>query len=290
MFICQVCNKTFTCKQNLDYHAKNVDCGKKQCSFCKKIFMSKNGLDNHLNNNICQKHKKHQTNYVISCQVQLEQLKLRQQELKLRQEEVKLEQMKIKQQKPVIRLKPIQNNDHCQVDNITNNNNTVINQMVNISHPLPYGEEEIDQILRDPKVINFILSKPNKSIFEMFRKIHCNPDYPQNQTVYISKRNPRIAMVSDGEFYQHRDADDVIQSLFLDNRDRVSDLVDEHLYKLTPYNRQRHETVLVDEDMAKKTTNDIRLGLFDMEHKVKRPKLCLKFSQVHKPQTLLKQL
>ena len=293
MFSCSSCHKQFTSKQNLQYHDIKVDCTKNQCSSCLHIFSSERTYKNHVDKQICLKRKRkiktETESLTFQQQVYLEELKLKQEEIKLKQLETQTQQLLIKRQKPSTRPESTQNNDNCQVDNVVNTNNTnntnntIINQTVNFSHPLPYGQEEVNEILRDPKVINYILSKPNRSIIEMFRKIHCNPDYPQNQTVYMSKRNPKIAMVSDGENYLHRDADDIIRNLFLDNRDRVSDLFDEYRCRLTPYNQQRHETVLSDEEMAKKATNDIRLGLFDIEHKVKKPRLSLKFREVHQP-------
>jgi hypothetical protein len=65
----------------------------------------------------------------------------------------------------------------------------------------------------------------------------------------------------------------------------LSILVDEYKHQLTAYNHQRHQTVLSDEELAKKTSGDIRLGLYDVEQTVKfKPRLSLKFSDVYNAQ------
>ena len=50
---CNICQKNFSCNQNLSNHLKNKTCQKKRCQKCNKIFATCRNLKNHQKNYIC---------------------------------------------------------------------------------------------------------------------------------------------------------------------------------------------------------------------------------------------
>ena len=115
------------------------------------------------------------------------------------------------------------------------------------------------------KFIQYILERPNNSILELFKYINCNPNHPEHYGAYIDKRNPNIAMVSNGSGYLHQDASKTINRIYDDNRDRLYDMLESYSDLISEYKQNRHQMLKTDDDHTKDVKKDIRFKLYDMK-------------------------
>jgi hypothetical protein len=126
---CSNCNKTFSSRQNLDYHVTNKVCQKfdKKCKKCGHIFSSKVMLKYHVDNDVCEKK--------IKKKIQLKKDHLEQYEV-FTKDELILKVVHLEGENQALKENPM---------NVNNVNNVQNNLMF---FPSAYGKEDIDYICK----------------------------------------------------------------------------------------------------------------------------------------------
>jgi hypothetical protein len=200
---------------------------------------------------------------------------------------MKLEQKRIELQlflarKPVIKIRSkstsnVNNNTTVNSNNTnttvnSNNTNNSNNNTVNVQI-IAFGKEDVEKYLKEhPDVLLGLAHKPNVCVPELVKHIHCNPDLPQYRNVYICNRTPTIAMVYDGEQFIHRDAEEIIDRVYRDKREIMSDYVEENGHRLTAFLRARHSELKDDDDQERKDKRGVKLRFMTNEEGVKAMK------------------
>lgn len=249
---------TYTIK--LIMFAQNIQEG----ANCHRTLSSKKQYNYHVENQVCAKITP-KPSIDIDKQIELERIKLELEQVKLKTTQ---EQRLLEQIKSTAHINdgtfPQQVNVGCITTNTTNTAVTI-----NV-HPVAFGKEEWRKIEEDdPDLRVDLINRPEDSVLQLIKAIHCNPRYPEFHTVYIRKREPKIAMVSNGETFVIADADKIIDKLYTTNRDRIDEpLLFPDLFtsqKFTDAIIQKHEDQALDEKFVKKVKSDVKSELIGME-------------------------
>lgn len=91
---------------------------------------------------------------------------------------------------------------------VTNNITNTINQTFNI---IPFGSETTNKLT--PKEINDILRVPPRAINKYVKYVHFNKRIPEHHNVCVSNLRGNSALVFEGDKWNAKDLDDVIESL-----------------------------------------------------------------------------
>ena len=122
------------------------------------------------------------------------------------------------------------------VNNIINNNTQNINQNIvnnvnmNQIKLIKFGEEDLSFIKDD--VYTKILNAGFKSVPNLIEQIHFNPHNPDNQNIYISNMKNTLVLVYDGEKWEVKDRDDVIEELMYSKTDHLLEKFDDLISEL----------------------------------------------------------
>lgn len=188
-FECEKCQKTFTNKRNLKYHIDKKVCENKNiCTHCQKSFTHKKNLVYHQENKVCQKNEINTNN-------------------------------------------SNNNNNNSNSNNSNNSNNINIDNSVNpvmiFNFPCEFGKEDLDKILEKiPNLLKDSISKESAGIPYLIENIHCNPDFPEYNNVYIPNRKQNYALVSNGEQFVFKTKKKTIQELIDGKQDMLTKYVD----------------------------------------------------------------
>jgi hypothetical protein len=252
---CDLCGKSFTSKQNLEYHNSHKVCQKNviKCDLCGSVFTKKTSLSYHLENKVCEKKphlllKKKTLPHPVT---QYKNLSKNELLLKVVQLEGKIE--------------ALTENPTTTVNNTDNSRN------INLFFPTAFGKEDIKYIQH--KVGDFlgplIENQTCDSIPRLFTQIHNNQQFPEYHNVYSSSEKSTYVMVSDGNIFKHHSKKTIIDQIIEDKRSILNQYIDENgeqfgenvLRKYEKYQEQ------IDDDPEFKKNLEIEIGglLLDMK-------------------------
>ena len=169
--MCKYCNRLFTRSDSLKKHLTNRCKVKKlQDEEKENIFKELLNKEEIMNNNYKEL---------------LEQNKLIIEKLEKQNEEYKNHNKELEKQiKQIIKKNVIKNNCNNNTQNIQINNINIVD----------HGKEDFDKI--NYKIFTDAMLKTGPLLFEKLTKgIHFNPDYPENQNIYISDINREKVMI-----------------------------------------------------------------------------------------------
>lgn len=308
VFICDKCSRTFSSKHRLNTHIESDVCVRRfeklMCKLCHQKFANNNGYKYHVEQHVCQKYintnndklldvKQHidvnEANPLLEIekmklelqieeqhtkQKQIESEKLKQiEEERTKQKQIEAEEktkqkqleLEILKAKMIIKMKVKNtNNTTTNITNSNNNNNYTINL-----HPVAFGKEDFSE-LDDERMIKYLLNRPHKAIEEIVNIIYCSKNNKLNHTVYIPARNQSIAMVSNGQRFIHRDANEAIQEIFGNSKDKLDDLIEANGDKLNEFMMGIYTKNEYDPKHEAKVKKNIKFGIIDMESTVKK--------------------
>jgi hypothetical protein len=197
---CNICNKDYLSYQSLWNHNQkkhNINHHEiDKCKYCDKIFNRKDNLVRH--NKICKIKKEHDDINSKLDEIKLEELKLKQLDAKNKNLELQIKLAKL----------------NGNTINNTINNNCIINNNVFIK----YNDISYDTLTKQER--NEIFNSYNM-IEESIKKIHFNPDKPDQNNIYITNLKDLYCTVFTGT-----------QFSALLKHDFLPDLIDLHLFEL----------------------------------------------------------
>jgi len=256
---CEKCGKTFTSKQNLNYHLSHNVCQKNiiKCDLCGSIFTTKNSLSYHVINKVCVK-KSLQIKKKIQLKSQInvyEKLSKSELLVKLLQLEGKIDTL----------------TENVGVIPTTINNTTNNNISVGLFFPKAYGNEDLKYIIQ--KMGDFmgplIRNHTFNSIPTLFNQIHNNQQFPEYHNIYSTNEKSTYAMVSDGQTFRHHSKKTIIDQIIEDKRSILNQYVDENGEQLGEKVLKKYEKYQdrIDDDPEFRKNLEIEIGglLLDMK-------------------------
>lgn len=224
------------------------------CSYCKKAFSRRDSLNRHISKYCKVKKGNDQSKEKI-----IEELLKERDEQKKEIEQIKMELNKLKtfnQKANTI------NNNTQNADKIQNNNTqNIINNKIKI---IAYGKEDLSHIL--DKDYKMILNKGLKSVPALVEFIHFNKNKPENHNIYISNISNSYVLVYDGNEWQLKERDDVLQDMVYIKTDILSDKFDELLESLSEPIKRKFNRFLDNKDedaVINSIKKDIKLLMYN---------------------------
>lgn len=290
VFVCDKCQKIFSSKQRMSTHVNSNVCIKQieklTCKHCLHKFADNTGYNYHLEHNVCKKTSDNNTTLALEIEkmkleLQLEEEKTKQKQIedhmkqiedhmkqveaeeKTKQKQIDLEIVK---EKMIVKMK-LKSNNTTNVTNVTNVNNS--NNTYNIDiHPVAFGKEDFSE-LNDEQIIRYILNRPNKAIEDIVNIIYCSKKNKLNHTVYIPSRNKSIAMVSNGNRFIHRDANETIDEIYGNSKDKLDEMLESNGNKLSPFQIKVYSDIEYNPKHEAKVKRNIKFDIIDMEPVIK---------------------
>jgi len=242
MYSCDLCKKEFKTKHGLDGHKKKkIPCDLKyKCGSCMKVFKTKQQLENHNNrkfkcapkdenegfqnipkysNSVPKMEYFDQKCVNFSCQYcnrsyssksnlnKHMKICFKKEHIEIQNEQDK--KIKDLEDKYNELLKKMENtNSQTIIENQTN----TINNTINITVPInAFGEEDTSNI--DNKTIKKSINKMLDGISYLIKRVHFNPEMPQNHNVYIPSRKNNFGMIYDGNKWILGNSKEIINKL-----------------------------------------------------------------------------
>lgn len=300
VYTCNKCKKTFTMKVGFDRHkARKYPCGNGsigrdyKCDICDKVFTSKASYDRHktrktpcklmkdLNEYKCDNcnkvfnYKYSLTRHLVeSCKIENKP-----------PNNIQQKQTNITNNKPAFIQMPegIKEQNIIVNGNIINGdvvNNTFINNIINNNdnknltfNIVPFGKEIGIDAISEAKYRE-IVYRGYSSICKMIDQIHFNEDIPENHNVCIKNLRTNYANTFDGETWELRDKEEVIDQLISTKYELLEEMYD----KLTSGKKKRiNETRAIgfvrlkedydnNEKTMKRLRDDVELQLYNRRH------------------------
>ena len=243
--------KTAKIRQKYEDDIEDEDDNLIECRYCFKVFTRKDSL---------LKHEKNR------CKVKKENEKEKEEMNKM----VELLNKQLEDQKQQI-------NELIKKSGTTNTTtNITYNQQNNVSNNiklLGYRKTDISH-LSDKDFINCI-SHSNFCIPHLIRKIHFDPNKPENHNIYISNIKNNYAMIYDGDKWNLSNRDDLINEILEEKEIIIEEKLEEWLEKgdrkypeimkkFTRYLEKKEHDVVLD-----KIKDEIKLVLFNNRNIIK---------------------
>ncbi len=190
-----------------------------KCNYCEKVFGRKSVLSKHIKQNCKIAKQQNKDKQEI-----FEKLKLLEcqnetiiNNIKQLENENKLLKEKIKTANPII-------------NNTTNNmniNNNTTNNIIMVSH----GQEDLSKICK--QLMTVACKRGYNTVPQLIEMIHFNPIFPEFHNVYIPSIKDKHAMIYDKETWSLKNKDEVVNELYLTNRDFIVNNIDGYYKSLT---------------------------------------------------------
>ena len=117
--------------------------------------------------------------------------------------------------KEIGKMKKQIENLFINMSTITNNNNTITNSNnVNMQQNITinsYGKENLEYLTQD--YLTSLLKIPYRSIPNLVKKIHFNPNHPENCNIKIPNRKEKFAKVYNSGSWEFKNKKEVIESI-----------------------------------------------------------------------------
>lgn len=200
-----------------------------QCTLCNKVFSRIDALTRHK-----AKYCKQQKLDTKIIEAKMTDIVEEMQEMKSKQEKKDLELQQIKEE--LMRLKEESNMKNVKVSSVQNANNIQNINNHNEIKIIAYGKEDLSFIT--DLDYSTILNKGFKSVPNLIEFIHFNINKPENQNIYISNMRDNHVLIFDGEKWQLKERNDILQDI-IDNKtyflaekfDEIYDTLDEGTIK-----------------------------------------------------------
>lgn len=298
VYTCNKCKKTFTMKVGFDRHkARKNPCGsgsigrEYKCEVCHKIFTMKISYERHKNRkNPCKPEKEMATNEykcencnkIFNYKYSLSRHQT--ESCKLVNNQPKQTTISNNNTKSFIQMpEGIKEQNIIVNGNIINGdvvNNTFINNIINNNdnknltfNIVPFGKEIGIDAISEAKYRE-IVYRGYSSICKLIDQIHFNEDIPENHNVCIKNLRTNYANTFDGETWELRDKEEVIDQLISTKYELLEEMYD----KLTSGNKKRinenraigfvrlKEDYDNNEKTMKRLRNDVELQLYNRRH------------------------
>ena len=158
----------------------------------------------------------------------------------------------------------IHNNQTIHNTNVNNTKIDNININVEGFKMVKFGQEDLSSIKDD--IYKKILNSGFKSVPNLIEHVHFNPQNPDNQNIYISNMQNTFVLVYDGEKWDVKDRDDVIEELMYSKTDHLLEKFDSLINELPTkaINKfQRFIDKKDDDKIIEKMKKDIKMILYN---------------------------
>lgn len=246
---CIYCDKVFTRLYTLNVHMKG------RCKIKKEMDQEKEDLMTKLI-----KEREEQKKIIENQNRQIEKQNNRIEEImkevkKLKDEKTKALKYKNQTIETIQNAENIQNNTNC---------NNKINNIHNEIKIIAYGKEDLSHILEND--YKMILNKGLKSVPALVEYIHFNKSKPENHNIYISNMRNNYVLVYDGNEWQLKEREDVLQDMVYIKTDILSDKFDELLESLSEPIKRKFNRFLENKDedaVINSIKKDIKLLMYN---------------------------
>ena len=196
------------------------------------------------------------------------------QDIKLEKVLETMEEMK----KEIIQLKNKSNkivNSTQNAENIQNNNNCN-NKIQNVHNEIKiiaYGKEDLSHILE--KDYKMILNKGFKSVPALMESIHFNKNKPENHNIYISNMRDNHVLIYDGNEWQLKERDDLLQEIVYNKSDILNKKFDELVDQLDEFTIRKFNRFLDKKDddaIINSIKKDLKLLMYNKRKIVENTK------------------
>ncbi len=267
-YICNICDKGFSTKQNYTRHINNesvhakerkhIEEYKHKCN-CGKQYLHHSNLYTHKKK--CNYQFEHtddmntETKLIEILVKERDQFEKEKQELQTENEQLELEKQELQKQ--------LELEKQNRIIETQNNLNIQINA---------FGCENLEHITDKFKIK--CLNQIYKSIPEMVAKIHFNTKYPENHNVKIpNKKLPYASIMTKDNVWKTVDKKTAISSIVDKSFNMLDDTYEEHKCKLTEHKRTNYKKYQEkytnhDKDLHKQLENDIECLVLDGTRKI----------------------
>jgi len=268
--------------QNAANNHQNVEkkINDKECIYCKKVFTRTSSLNVHLENR-CKikkirdqekedlmtkliKEKEEQKKVIEEQSKQLEKVLKNIEEMKSNQDKLICEIEKLKK-KTVKRANNVQYAEKIQ--------NNTLNNTVNNIKIIAYGKEDLSHILEND--YKMILNKGFKSVPALVESIHFNKNKPENHNIYISNMRDNYVLIYNGNDWQLRERENILQELVDNKTDILNEKFDELVDNLDEATVRKFRRFLDQKDddvIVNSIKKDLRLLLYNKRKEVTNSK------------------
>ena len=145
----------------------------------------------------------------------------------------------------------------------TNTQNTV-NNIHNDIKIIAYGKEDLSFITDDN--YRLLLNKGFKSVQNLVEYIHLNQNKPENQNIYVSNMRDNYVLIFDGNQWQLKERDDVLQEMIENKTDILSEKFDELIKTLDESTIKKFKRFLDEKDedrVVEQIKKELKLILYN---------------------------
>ena len=290
-FECPKCNKIYSYKSDYDRHInRKISCNedekkqyeiiKKTCINCGKIFKRYITLKFHLENKCKIIHEKQYNhdindrdvihNYgVLTDQNKEDLLEKLLKEKQKHDEEMAYVMKEMHEMKETLTKlqieKPLSKKISVKGNLIKGNNTNNIQQNIhNDIKIIAFGKEDLSYITNSE--FSQILNKGFKSVPNLVEYIHFNVNKPENHNIYISNMRDNHVLMFDGETWQLKERDAILQDMIDNNTDILIEKFDELIKTLDEGTIKKFKRFLDEKDESKvadQIKKDLKLLLYN---------------------------
>jgi hypothetical protein len=256
MYTCDLCDKTFTTKQNFHRHIERLNpCNLKKtnkCKWCDKLFSDSSNCARHEKDS-CPVKQQQSMNSEMAEKVRLLELKI-----------IELKEMVDNGINPIASTQSSSINGNQNQNNhlnttTTNTNSNNINITIN-----KYGYETLTHI--SPKKMTAIFRKCYESIPAFIMLKHFDKSAPQNRNVYIADLKSKYALTYDGNRWNITDRNDLLDEMYNENLYYLEGKYEENYEDLDDTTATKFRTFLDskdDDSTVKMVKDNIRKMLYN---------------------------
>ena len=259
-WLCNYCKKSFTTNSSYNRHLS------KFCKIKKNNDRQKEDLMTKLIREKDEQNKKF-AEILAEKDKQFEQIMTAVKSQEKLFEKMTIEIMELKKgTKLTNKRKIIPNNNTQHADLIQNNINNCNNKIQNIHNIkiIAYGKEDLSHILEND--YKMILNKGFKSIPALMESIHFNKNKPENHNIYISNMRDNYVLVYNGDDWQLKERDDVLQNMVYNNTDKLNEKFEELMDELDEPTIRKFNRFLDkkdDNDVMNSIKKDLKLLMYN---------------------------
>ena len=143
-------------------------------------------------------------------------------------------------------LKKVNNVKGNLVEGNMNNTQNTVNNIHNEIKIIAYGKEDLSFISDDN--YRLLLNKGFKSVQNLVEYIHLNQNKPENQNIYISNMRDNYILIYDGNQWQLKEREDVLQEMIENKTDILNEKFDELIKTLDESTIKKFKRFLDEKD------------------------------------------